>query len=56
MVKALNVMNEEMTNGIKIHIRGEEIDLNEIDPFVIKIYDDWNAIRIRLLTIFVAPN
>lgn len=32
MVKALNVMNEEMTNGIKIHIRGEEIDLNEIDP------------------------
>ena len=32
MVKVLNVMNEEMTNGIKIHIRGEEIDLNEIDP------------------------
>lgn len=28
----VNTLKEIETNGIKIHIRGEEIDLNEIDP------------------------
>lgn len=32
MVKTLNKVNEVATNGIKIHIRGKEIDLQEIEP------------------------
>ena len=45
MVKALNVMNEEMTNGIKIHIRGEEIDLNEIIAAAFDLKDQYNDVK-----------